>query len=291
MTRARSAPDETREVRGNAAGVPFVALPPDPDVQGDGAPLVIIWHLASPPRSETAMAAALPLRGVPAWRLYLGLPMLGTRLPDGGLDEFFRRFRDDMVLNVFEPVIRQATEELPVALSELRDRLPIGDGPLRLVGGSMGAWVAQSALAETDLRASAVALVSPAVRLESVVARYERMWGFEYEWSKRSRAVAERLDFVARADEIATRETATLVIVGAEDDELGFRIPAEELRRALSHDQPERALLVEIPGMEHRLADEPGLDPAPQTAHAASVDAELTNWFRRHLARAMPPRS
>src|SRR5919106_1108017 len=89
-------------VRGTAAGVPYVALPPPGGAEG--APLVVPWPLASPPRSETAMAAALPLRRLDAWRVYLGLPMLGSRLPAGGLEEFFRRFREDMVLNVFEPV-------------------------------------------------------------------------------------------------------------------------------------------------------------------------------------------
>lgn len=92
------------------------------------------------------MAAALPLRGLQAWRVYLGLPMLGSRLPEGELEEFFRLFREDMVLNEFGPITRQAVEEFPAALAELRDRLPVGDGPLGLVGGSMGAWVAQRSL-------------------------------------------------------------------------------------------------------------------------------------------------
>lgn len=244
---------------------------------------MLTWHLGSPPRSETAMAAALPLRGLEAWRVHLGLPMLGRRLPAGGLDEYFRLFREDMVLNVFEPAVREAVEEPPVALDELRDRLPLADRPLGLVGGSMGAWVAQSALTETDLPASAVALVSPAIRLESVVARYERIWEFAYPWNRRSRAVARRLDFVGRADEIGERGVATLLVLGAEDDVQGFREPAEELRQALSRRSPKRAALVEIPGMGHPLADDPGLEPAPLTPHASRVDAAVVDWFHRHL--------
>lgn len=271
-------------IRGTAAGVPYLALPP-----GDGAetaPLVVVWHLGSPPRSETAMAAALPLRALGAWRVYLGLPMLGSRLPDGGLDEFFRLFREDMVLNVFDSVARAAVEELPAGLAELRDRLPIGDGPLSLVGGSTGAWVAQSVVADTDLPVSTVALVSPAIRLSSVVERYERLWDFTYPWGERSSAVAERLDFVARAEEIAERDVATLLVVGAEDDEDGFRKPAEQLREALARRSAESAGLIEIPGMGHPLAEEPGLEPAPQTDHAARVDAALVDWFRPHLNEA-----
>lgn len=77
---------EPSELKGEVAGVPYVALPPEQAVER--APMVVAWHLASPPRSETAMAAALPLRGLQAWRLYLGLPLLGRRLPGGGLDLF-----------------------------------------------------------------------------------------------------------------------------------------------------------------------------------------------------------
>lgn len=54
--------DFAREpITGVAAGVPYVALPPAGD--RDGAPLVVAWHLVDPPRSEAAMAAAVPLAG------------------------------------------------------------------------------------------------------------------------------------------------------------------------------------------------------------------------------------
>lgn len=266
-------------IRGDAAGVPFVALPPGQNAER--APFVVVWHLGAPPRSETAMAAALPLRGLPAWRVYLGLPMLGRRLPDGGLQEFFRLLREDPVLTVFEPVTRQAVEEFPAALAELRDRLPIDDGPLALVAGSMGAWVAQSLLTEADVPVRALALVSPAISLAAVVARYERLWGITYPWSAGSLAVAGRLDFIAHAREIADRDPALLLVLGSRDDQQAFRQPAERLREALS--RPERTALVRIPGMGHALAEEPGLEPAPQTAHAARVDAVLVDWLRDHV--------
>ena len=60
---------------------------------GDGrepAPLIIAWHLNDPPRSAAAMASALPLAGVAAWRVYLDLPMHGRRQLSGGLEEFMR---------------------------------------------------------------------------------------------------------------------------------------------------------------------------------------------------------
>jgi hypothetical protein len=66
------------------AGVPYVALPAAGlKADREPAPLIIAWHLNDPPRSAAAMAAALPLAGVAAWRVYLDLPMHGKRqLPD-----------------------------------------------------------------------------------------------------------------------------------------------------------------------------------------------------------------
>jgi hypothetical protein len=37
------------------------------------------WHLMDAPRSEAAMAAAVPLDGLDAWRVYFGLPDTGAR--------------------------------------------------------------------------------------------------------------------------------------------------------------------------------------------------------------------
>ena len=70
-------------ISGIAAGVPYVALPPE----GEGpAPLIAVWHLLDSPRSEAAMAAAVPMAGVRAWRVYFGLPMTGRRSLPGGVE-------------------------------------------------------------------------------------------------------------------------------------------------------------------------------------------------------------
>lgn len=269
---------------GEAGGVPFVALPPREPVTT--APLIVVWHMTDPPRSEKAMAAALPLSDVAAWRVYLGLPMSGSRLPTGGLEEFFRLGYEDAVLKLFYPMTTQAVEEFPVALAALREQLPVRDDAIGLVGASAGAFVALSVLAETDVPVSAVALISPAIRLASVVAANERRFDVTYPWNERSRAAAEQLDFVARADAIAARNAATLLVVGELDDEEGFITPAAELRAALDRRSRGQTSLARIPEMGHALAEEPGLDPAPQTPHAARVEAVVVDWFQRHVTAA-----
>jgi dienelactone hydrolase len=268
----------TTPINGVAGGVPFLALPPAAEV--DRPPLVVAWHLMDPPRTEVAMAAALPLRGLAAWRVYLGLPMHGRRMLPGGAEEFFQRMGADAVRNVYGPVVEQAAAEFPAALAELGDRLPVGDRPLGLLGGSVGAGVAQLVMADSNLEVQAAALVSPLVQLRRLVEAGEKL-GFAYEWTPEAEVIADRLDFVARVEEIANQDLAVLVVTGQEDD-AGIREPAEQLWRLLNTSAAACSLLT-VPGMAHAFADEPGIEAAPQTPHAATVDAAVTDWFGRYL--------
>jgi pimeloyl-ACP methyl ester carboxylesterase len=278
-------------ITGVAAGVPFVAVPPVTASAGGSAavsdpPVVLAWHLQDAPRTEAAFAAALPLEGLAAWRIYLGLPMSGSRLPAGEMDEFMRLGGEDAVLNIYGPVRDQAVAEVPAVLAELGERFGLGHGPLALLGGSMGAAVAGGVMADRVLEVSAAVLVSPLIRLRPTVAAMGRRYGVEYPWSGPSQEVADRLDLVARADDVAGRgQPAVLLVVGGDDDADGVLTPAAQLRDALAarYRHPENAALVTVPGMPHALADEPGIEPAVQNAHAAQADRHAVEWLRRHL--------
>src|SRR5262245_5165768 len=272
---------EPKSISGEAAGVPFIASPPTSDRASVAT--LFIWHMHDPPRSEMAMAAALPLRGVDAWRVYLGLPLSGKRLPGGGLEAFYSLGYEDAVLKLYAPTVRQAVEEFPSALTELRRRLGVAQGGTAFVGASIGSCVAMSILAAGEPAVTALALVSPALRLAGVVGANERRFQVSYRWSKQARAVAAELDFVARASEIARHGAPTCLIVGADDDEDGIINPAEQLRDALDSHGIDASLHL-IPGMAHVLADEPGLEAMPQTPTAATVDALLTRWLNDHVA-------
>ncbi|UOZ06017.1 S9 family peptidase [Amycolatopsis sp. WQ 127309] len=266
---------ELEVVEGVAAGVPFVALPPaDPAAP---AALLAGWHLMEPPASERALAAALPMAGLQAWRVYFGLPLTGARLPGGGPAELFRLASEDAVLNVFGPVTDQAAGEFPAALAALRDRLPGADGPLGVFGGSAGSLVALEVLARGDADVAAGAIVSPVAQLAPVIGRNERVYDVTYPWSARSHAVAAHHDYVRRAAELS----APLLIVAGSADDIAVREPAAALRDRLG----DRAELVTIDGMGHEFAEAPGLDAAPQTADAARVDAAFSAWFGPRLRR------
>lgn len=273
-----------QSIGGRAAGVPFVAVPPQNASHAD-APVVVAWHLMDPPRTEAAFAAALPLHGLDAWRIYLGLPLSGSRMPAGGPDELMRLGYEDAVLNLHKRAVYGAAEEFGAAFEELRERFGIGAGPVGVMGGSDGAAVAQLVLAEGELAVSAAVLVSPVVQLRRVVEAGERQYGITYAWSDESNAVADRLDFLARAAEFSRRTQPAVLLVVGEDEDPGFREAAAALRAALErgYGSADLAELVTIPDMAHALADEPGIEPAPQTPHAAIVDSRAVQWFQRHL--------
>jgi dienelactone hydrolase len=262
---------------GTAAGVPYTALAPStprPDT-----PVVVAWHLADPPRTNDGLAAALPLRGLDAWRLYLGLPLHGARSP--GREEYFRRGAQDAVNLLFGPVTDQAVAEFPDAHAELAQRFGFGAGPLAVLGGSHGSAVAQEvALARPDVVAAV--LVSPLAQLRAIVGLNERRFGTSYPWNASAERVADRMDYVARAAETARRAPAVRIIVGADDDAEGVRAPAAALRDALAarYADPARVDLVTVPGMEHALADD-GERPLPC---AADVDRLAVAWLRTHLS-------
>jgi pimeloyl-ACP methyl ester carboxylesterase len=281
--------DQAAAVSGIAADVPYRALPPARrnGEEPEPAPLIVAWPLNDPPRSAAAMASALPLASVAAWRVYLDLPMHGRRKLPGGLEEFMQLGYQDAVLKAFEPQVTQAVAEFPAVLAELRARLPLTDGPIGLVGGSIGTLPAQLVIAEGAAEVSAAVLISPVIQLAEVVAANERRFNVSYPWSDASRAVVDRFDFVARAAELAAcdPQPALLLITGADDDP-AFPAQTERLESELSrlYDDPERLRRMSIPGMEHAFAAEPGIEPAPQTTEAQLVDAATSEWFGCYLS-------
>jgi pimeloyl-ACP methyl ester carboxylesterase len=255
-------------ITGVAAGVPFTALAPE---HGGPAPLVLTWHMLDAPRTNAAFAAALPMNGVPAWRVHLGLPMCGDRMVDGSMDALMELARRDPLRDFADGLTRQAVEELPAALAALRAELPIGDGPLGILGGSLGGLVALRALT-SGVPVAAGALVNACIRPRPLV---EMVSGGNYPWDPEAEALADELDFLRRANEL----TMPLLVVSGEQDDPPFRADAIALAGAAPH-----AELVSVPGLAHPLADEPGMEPAPQLPLAKRVDDALTGWFTRHLS-------
>ncbi|KQO97628.1 hypothetical protein [Leifsonia sp. Leaf264] len=257
-----------------STGVPFVARA----TSTTGAPVIAAWHLLDPPRTPAAFAAALPLAGLDATVLYLGLPLSGDRMPDGGFDEIMRLAGDDAVMRLFAPILEGAVAEFPAAFAELCERFDVSpDAAVGLLGGSAGSAVAAGVLASGTSGASAAVFVSPMLQLApNIDAMAEFFGGDAYAWHPESRRVAAEMDFVARAEEITATDAALRVIVGL-DDEPAFVGPARLFAVATGAD------LQLMESVAHALAEEPGIEPAPQTEAAAAYDALAVEWFSEHL--------
>lgn len=253
-------------ITGTAAGVPFTALPP---LGGGPAPLIVTWHMLDAPASNAAFAAALPMRDVPAWRVHLGMPMCGARMVDGRMDAVMELAGEDPLMSYLHAFVVQAAAEFPAALKELREQLSIVDGPIGVVGGSLGGAVALRILADTDIPVFAGAVVNAAIRMRSVVDLFPGYYPYDAE----STAAVDSLDFVAKASSI----TAPLLIVSGELDHPGLRADAMRLAEELGTE------VLSVPDLAHPLADQPGIEPAPQLPLAAVVDEGLTDWFRAKL--------
>ncbi len=265
----------TEPISGVAAGVPFTALPPSGPIEGP-APLVITWHMLDAPCTNAAFAAALPLAGLPAWRVHLGLPMCGDRSARNGQEAIVELAREDIMLRYLDNLVRQAAAEFPAALAHVRDRFGIPDEPIAVVGGSLGGAVASLVLAEGDTPITAAALINAAIRARSVANIVEQGIGIPYTWTEAANQAAHRLDFVARAEDIGD---VPVLVVSGELDHPELRADAFDLADALPN-----ARLVSVPGLEHPLAERPGTEPAPQLPNARVVDDAVTGWFLQHLA-------
>lgn len=275
---------------GTAAGVPFLALPPAVAVPAP-APLVIGLHAFEPPRSESALAGTIPMAALPAWRVYLGLPLFGARLPEGGVTEINQRGERDYLVDLFGPVVEEAAAELRKVDAELRSSLPVADTPTGLVGVGAGATTVLLALAENRLPVGAAAVVNPIVDPTLLMAARERRTGTPYRWNSRAQRTRGRLDMSARATEI-TRNRTPLLMVGGGADEVSppdhGRAFHDDLARQAggATDGPghEHALRhIVVPDLAHSIGPEPGLEPGPLTPAGVLADRALTEWFHRHL--------
>jgi dienelactone hydrolase len=259
-------------VTGTAAGVPFVALPPAGAVPGR-APMIAAWHPTAAPGSPAAMAAAIPLPDVRAWRVYFGLPGTGSRQKPGQAAD--RDENWDLLLDSYAPMIEQAAAEFPAARAALRSELPIDDGPVAVMGGSAGGHVALLVLTGGAVPVAAAALINPAVRAESVVLANERFLDISYQWTDQARGKAAGLDTVAAAAAIR----AAVLLVTGEHEYPEFGPDQDALLAALGG--PVRHLTV--PGMTHEFAVSPGLGPAPQTPHAVVAERAISAWLTEHF--------
>ncbi|WP_207399406.1 hypothetical protein [Actinomadura fibrosa] len=296
-------------VYGTAAGAGYVALPPTAvDAVATGATrLIIAWPGFDPPRTAGALAAAIPMTGVPAWRVFLDLP---GRSP-GGLGS--GAILESEAVEAYGAAVIRAVESLPATVAELRRDLAIPDGPIGLAGFSAGAAAALLAVARGTVPVSTAALVAPVVAPSRAARAVEKRAGRDRTWTEPARALADRLDLGSLAGDIAARDVALLFVAGAKDRVVppseitalcdALRRSAASLTAAAPADGPPADASPNASGeasgeasgtgcavesvtlrMGHALVPEPGTEPRPPITEAVRADGVLTEWFRERLA-------
>jgi len=261
-------------------GVPYLALTPEGEKEPKG--LVVLWHGADPPRTEEALAAAVPLRAVQAWRIYLGMPGHGRRSPEGGVEEIMRLASQDALTLLFRPRIEGAVSELPAAVNDLRVRLDINpELPIGIFGFSQGGAAALLAVSRQVLPFRAAVTFGAVIDMAALIDFIATSFGVSYEWTTERRALATQMSTVHRAPALAESGAAILLAVGAEDPD-PTRDPAERLADAIVGEGGKAEVKI-VPNVGHAFVDEPGEAPAPQGPEARAVDELASQWFRQYL--------
>ncbi len=266
------------------AGAPVLLRhPPQGRVK---APLIILLHGFGPPGSEQALADALPLDDVNAYKAYVGLPLFGARMPAGGMAEVGRGQTEDCVLKVYLPVAEGVLRDVSSVADGLGERFPVDfEGGIGLFGFSAGGVAAQLALIESHVPISAAVLCGMPKNLNASVVAVERAIKVKYSWTEEARAVARRLDPVTRAAEIARREPppAILLLLGDRDEYFSVE-DARELHDALasayySAGVKDRVSLQILPGMTHCFAAAANSAGPVPIADGSQVRAAAAAWF------------
>jgi len=283
-------------------GVPVVVRPPaNPSLP---APLIILWHGFGIPNSEEMLAETLPLEEVQAWKAYLGLPLFGKRLPAGGIEEIMRRQIEDYVLQLLLPVIEQTMQELPNVVRALQAQLGINEkAGIGLFGFSAGGLAALLTLIESTLPITTVVLAGVTKNLVSAVETYERAtrqyyptlkeqfpWLEErYHWTEASVAAKQRLDFVARAANIAQHKPLPAILfVHAAQAEAYAVSDVEKLYTALAPyyeqaNQIERLSMRTFENLKHHLDLEAAKNSPDMQQDMNELQQVIATWFSQHL--------
>ncbi len=135
----------------------------------------------------------------------------------GSTDAVMARMRTEALMSFLYPFVRQATEEFSAALASIRAQLPVDDGPIGVLGGSLGGAVALRILADTEIPVFAGAVVNAAIRIRSVVDLFPGDYPYDAESEKavdgtvRS-TVVRREALIVRAEVGVLRRSAVVAV-------------------------------------------------------------------------------
>jgi predicted esterase len=181
---------------------------------------IILWHGLGTPKSPQELMQALPLDQVPAVKIYLSLPLTGSRAPVEPQDSLANRQAQDFATLLFQPIVVGAETELKSAIQALEKLGCIAPHEkIGLFGFSAGGTAALIALADRGAELSAVVTLNAPIGLTDNVQALERATGIRYRWTSAARDLRKGADVILRARAIAASSPppALLQIHGARD--------------------------------------------------------------------------
>jgi predicted esterase len=248
-------------------------------------PLIIMYHGFGPPNSPELLAKALPPIH-DALTVCPSLPLLGARMPAGGVDELVHRQTEDYIGRLLYPSILGAAQELPQIIESLSKTYGLSkSSPVILFGFSAGGAAALLSLTESSVRPRAVLVVNSPLSIAAAVDGYERQSKRAYAWTDRARDASAHYDIEKSAMRIAQlNPKAAFLILQSEHDGFSFvaaQSAATALKNAASRYGPEPDIsAVILPGADHYVLD--GAESTTAKPNGAPVKQMIIDWMTQH---------
>ena len=187
-------------------------------------PLIIMYHGFGPPNTPELLSQALP--PIPnALTVYPSMPLVGARMPAGGVDELLRRQREDYVGAILYPSILGAAHELPQIIEALSKKYRLSkSSPLILFGFSAGGAAALLSLTESGVRPRAVVVVNSPLSIAQAVDGYDRQTKGAYTWTGKAREAAAHYDLEKNAGQIVRSNPKLALLKLQSDQDAGFSV-------------------------------------------------------------------
>ena len=242
-------------------------------------PLIIMYHGFGAPNSPDALAEILPPIAN-ALTVYPSLPLMGKRMPAGGVDELLHRQRQDYIGQLLYPSILGAARELPQIITALSKAYGLSkSAPVVLFGFSAGGAAALLSLAESDVHPRAVLVVNAPLSIAQAAAGYERQIRGVYAWTEQAKEASRHFDIERDAERILESNPKLAILILQSELDAGPTVQAAHTAAlalkgaALPYDPEPDIRAKMLPGADHYVLAGP---------EAAATKSMITAWITQH---------
>jgi predicted esterase len=242
-------------------------------------PLIIMYHGFGAPNSPDSLAEILPPIAN-ALTVYPTLPIVGKRMPPGGVDELLRRQRQDYIGQLLYPSILGAAHELPRIINALSKTYGLSkSSPIILFGFSAGGAAVLLGLAESDVHPRAVLVVNAPLSIAQAAAGYERQTKGVYAWTEEAKEASRHYDIERDAERILESNPRLALLILQSELDAGPTVQAAHsaasaLKSAALRYNPDPDIRAKmLPGADHHVLAGP---------ESTTTKSMITAWLTQH---------